>query len=227
MAPMCSQRRFAVAIAIVALAACDKSTQPSVPSLLTDLPALASASAARDSALRTLAQGLERWSAQAGRPMSAGAMIGPLLLRSGDRFHTTPAASDTGLEAEYQRLENRAAHFIQLNDSVGRAANEAHTQLEEFTAREATRAGTRADSFHVPIFPPPPNDSLGVARLSVKCALITVTVLPSKEGVRICTLKQKICSFAGPAMWMATCNYNCFDYIGWVPEGGGFTIGTK
>jgi len=79
----------------------------------------------------------------------------------------------------------------------------------------------------VPIFPPPPNDSLGIARLAVKCALITVTVLPSREGVRICTLKKKMCTRFGPDLWKVGCNYNWFDYIGWVPAGAGFTIGTK
>jgi hypothetical protein len=221
----------ALLCALTSLSACNRA-EP-VPEFVSNLPSLAASSSQHDSAMEAFTRDLEAWAAQAGRPSSAAALIGPLFLRSSP-LHSMPAAADTGLEAAYQRLEVRFAELLRSRDSLSRAGEAAREQVLAWAEREATAAGEHGEEFRTPIFPPAPyiTGQGGTVAAAVKCSLITVTVLPSKEGVRICVLKQKLCKRMpaddiGDAWWMVTCLQSCFDYIGWVPEGGGFTIGAK
>jgi len=211
------------------LAACGSPPVAKVPDFVTGLPGLGAASSRHDTTMRAFLSDLESWAARTGQPSSAEALIGPMLLRA-SRFHAVPAASDTGLEADYQRLDLRFASLLQEGDSLRHAADAAHDRLVGWLAREATAAGESVDSFRSPVFPPSPADPRRTAMAGVKCSLISVSVLPSKEGVHVCVLKEKVCSRmpaddVGPAWWQVRCIQSCFDYIGWVPEGGGFTIG--
>jgi hypothetical protein len=214
------------------LPACNGPGPRSTPDFVTNLPLLAAVSSRQDSALTVFTRDLEAWAAQAGRPSSAEALIGPMFLRS-SRLHSLPAAADTGLEAAYQRLEVRFAELLSSGDSLSHAADTAREQLLAWAGREATPAGERSEEFRTPIFPPAPYDpGRGSVARMVKCALIKVSTLPNKEGVSICVLKEKICTRMpadtwGDAWWAVRCTFSCFDYIGWVPERGGFDIGSK
>jgi hypothetical protein len=213
----------------VLLAGCSDSVAGEPPG---DLPVLGAASMQHDSATSAFHRDLEDWAARAGRPSSAEALVGSMYLRS-SRYHDLPPAADTGLEADYQRLEVRFARLLSTGDSLGRIADSVHDELLDWAGREATPAPDQTTMLRSPIFPPPPDHPGRVSVIPlVKCALVTVSVLPSKEGVRICVAKQKICSRMpgdswGDAWWAVTCIQSCFDYIGWVPEGGGFTIGAQ
>ena len=214
------------------LPACSGPGPRSTPDFVTNLPLLAAASSRHDSALTGFTRDLEAWAAQAGRPSSAEALIGPMFLRS-SRLHSLPPAADTGLEAAYQRLEVRFEELFATGDSLSHVGDTVRAQLLEWAGREAKPAADRSEELRAPIFPPAPYDpgQGGVARM-VKCSLITVSVLPSKEGVSICVLKEKVCTRMpadtwGDAWWAVNCIFSCFDYVGWVPEGGGFTIGSK
>lgn len=220
------QRVTPLSLAMILLIACSGSDRSRTPSFLADLPALGLASTARDAAMQTLARDLEHWSTRVGRPSSAEALLGPMVWR-GASFHPAPSAADTGVEAEYQRLELRVANLLRLDDSLSRSAHVVHGELQRWSSGEAIPSGTSTEQFRAPVFPPTIGDSASVAALTVRCALITITVLPSKEGVRICILKQKLCTRLPDNLWAVQCTQNCFDYIGWVPAGGGFTIGAK
>lgn len=214
------------------LSACAGSGNESVPDFVAQLPRLGAASSRQDSAMRALARDLEAWAARAGRPAAAEALLGPMLLHS-SRHHGLPSPADTGLEASYQRLEARFAELLVRGDSLSHAAEAAQAQLVAWAGRAATPAGDRTDQFRTAVFPPAPDDpGRGAVAQAVKCSVITVSVLPSKEGVRFCVLKQKICSRMpaddiGDAWWQVQCIQSCFDYIGWVPEGGDFTVGSR
>jgi len=216
--------------AILLLAGCTGAGTSKVPDFIAALPSLGAASARQDSAMREFARDLEAWSVHAGRPSSAEALIGPMFLRT-SHLHSAPPSADTGLEAGYQRLEVRFAELLASGDSLSHAANRARDQLVEWTGRKATPLEEYTDRFRAAVFPPPANDpGRGAVALKVKCTMISVTVLPSKEGVRICVLKEKRCTRMpadefGDAWWSVQCIQSCFDYIGWVPEGGSFTVG--
>ena len=216
---------------LASLSGCKRSA--SVPDFVTGLPVLAAASARHDSAMQSFTRDLEAWARQDGRPTSAEALIGPMLMRS-SRLHSMPAAADTGIEAAYQRLEVRFAELLASADSLRHAGDAAREQILAWAGRAATPAGERRDAFRTSIYPPTPGDPKQGTTVfaGVRCAVISVSVLPSKEGVKICVLKQKLCTRRpaddiGPAWWEVTCIQSCFDYIGWVPEGGNFTVGSK
>ena len=216
-------RRFTVPAIIVFLLSCEPAND-SVPPFIEQLPELGRASAMQDSAMRTFARDLEAWSVRAGRPTSAEALIGPLFLRVSD-MHTEPTATDTSVDAGYQRLEVRFARMLHTRDSVHTAVRVARDSLTAFLKTHGVQAASRTDSVFSPIFPPELDDSTRAAlRLGMKCALITITVLPSKEGVRICVLTFKTCTSRPGTGWVTTCAHSCFDYIGWVPERGDFSI---
>jgi hypothetical protein len=224
---------WSLAWGILLLAGCNSSKPGKVPDFVARLPLLGAASSRHDSAMGVFERDLEAWAARAGRPSSAEALIGPMFLRN-SRLHSLPSAADTGMEASYQRLEVRFAELLASGDSLSHAADTAREQLSEWAGRQAKPAGERTAEFRTPIFPPTPYDPGrgAVALLAAKCPVITVSVLPSKEGVSICVLKQKICTAMpadtwGDAWWAVACTNSCFDYIGWVPDGGGFTIGDK
>lgn len=219
-------------VAIVLLAGCGAPKSGKVPAFISDLPALGAASGRHDSAMSAFMQDLEAWSTRAGRPSSAEALIGPMFLRS-SRYHAVPPAADTGLEAEYQRLDSRFADILARGDSLRHAADSGRQLLVEWAGQQKAPTTERTQFFRAPIFPPAPIDTgRGAVALQVKCAAITVSVLPSKEGVSICVLKQKVCSRMpsdtwGDAWWAVRCEMSCFDYIGWVPSRGGFSIGAQ
>lgn len=222
---------WSLAWAILLVFGCTGSEARGVPDFVTDLPRLGDASSKQEGAMRDFYRDLEAWAARAGRPSSAEALLGPMFLRS-SRFHSRPSAADTGLEAEHQRLEFRFAELLARGDSLGHAADAAHARLVEWTGRVATPAGESTEQFRMAVFPPPPADpGRGAVALQVKCSLITVKVLPSNEGVSICWLKDKVCTrmpaddIGGP-WWSVVCIQSCFDYIGWVPKDGGFTVGS-
>ncbi len=225
-------RFVGVAFAWQVISGCTSSGTASVPTFVGDLPDLGAASSAYGGAMRDFTRDLEAWSARAGRPASAEALIGPMFLRSSP-LHAIPAASDTGVEADYQRLDVRFAHLQERGDSLRRASVAAREQVLAWLGRAGTPVADSVASFRAPIYPPQPADSgRGAAARMVKCALITVSVLPSKEGVRVCVLKEKQCTrmpadAIGDAWWAVRCLQSCFDYIGWVPSRGGFTIGAS
>jgi len=223
--------RLLPAAAVLLVVACGAPPSGKVPDFLASLPSLGTASARYDSAMSTFTGDLEAWAVRAGRPTSAEALLGPMLLRT-SRFHSVPATSDTGLEADYQRLDLRFAALLDQGDSLRHAADTAYDQLLAWAGREAEPAADRTDSLRSPVFPPPPNDPGRGTVAMVKCSLISVSVLPSKEGVHVCVLKEKKCTRMpadeiGDAWWLVRCVQACFDYIGWVPEGGGFTVGQR
>lgn len=217
-------RTIAVPAALVFLFSCGR-PDGSVPPFIEQLPELGRASVMQDSAMRTFARDLEAWSVRAGRPASAEALIGPLLLRVSD-MHTEPTATDTSVDAGYQRLEMRFARILRTRDSLRAAARVARDSLTPFLESNGERAGVRTDSIISPIFPPGLDDSTRVAlQPGMKCPLITVKVLPSNEGVEICVLSFRKCTrVPGSNFWNTSCAHSCFKYIGWIPEGGDFTI---
>ncbi|MGE0556083.1 MAG: hypothetical protein AB7R55_21855, partial [Gemmatimonadales bacterium] len=152
-----------------------------MPDFVAGLPALGAASSRHDAAMTAFVRDLEAWAARAGQPSSAEALIGPMLLRT-SRFHAVPPASDTGLEADYQRLDLRFAALLDQGDSLRHAADAAHERLVEWVAREAAAAGDSVQTLRSPVFPPSPSDPGRAAMAGVKCSLISVSVLPSKEG---------------------------------------------
>ena len=215
-------RRIAVAASFFFLLSCD-GDDSSTPAFLEGLPELGRASAQQDSTMRAFARDLEAWSVRAGRPASAEALIGPLFLRVSD-VHTEPSATDTSVDAGYQRLEVQFARILHARDSLRTAANAARDSLTRFLESNRERTTQRRDSILSPIFPPDPNDSTRfVLRLGNKCPVITVKVLPSKEGVEICVITFKHCvRNPGSGIWSSTCAWSCVTHIGWVPEGGNF-----
>lgn len=221
-----------LAAAILLLPGCNRPAPGTVPDFVASLPQLGAESSRHDSAMASLARDLEAWATRVGQPASAEALIGPLFLHS-SRFQHPPAASDTGVEADYQRLEVRFAELLATGDRLGHAADSAYEQVLAWAGREATPAADRTETLRRSVFPPVPDDpGRGTVMGMVKCALITVKVLASKEGVSICALKEKQCTRMpaddiGGAWWAVNCLYSCFDYIGWVPAGGGFTVGAK
>ncbi len=226
-----SQQHWCFAVVMLLVAGCAPKSS-NVPEFLEKLPALGAVSSQHDSAMKAFMRDLESWSAQAGRPSSAEALIGPLFLRA-SRLHAAPPATDTGLEAAYQRLEVRFANLLAQRDSIQHAANTAREQLLAWASKNATRVADGTETFRAPIYPPAPIDTgRGSVALQVQCALITVTTLPSKEGVHICVATRKNCSQMPPdefsdAWWLVTCDQFCFDYIGWVPARGNFSIREK
>lgn len=100
----------------------------------------------------------------------------------------------------------------------------ARDTLLAWARANAKPAESESERFGSPVFPPDAGDSTRTVVRKAKgtCALISISVLPSKEGVRICFLTEKLCAndynFV-PPRWMTNCFYgNCFNYIGWVPE---------
>lgn len=137
------------------------------------------------------------------------------------------------VQAPAQCLDVRFASLVERADSLRRAAVAAREQVLAWLQRAGTSTGEAREAFRAPVYPPPPADTgRGAVALQVMCALITVSVLPSKEGVSVCVLKEKQCTRMpadgfGDAWWAVTCIRSCFDYIGWVPKGGGFTVGAS
>ena len=225
-------RRLALrgSVLLLSIVGCRASSPDVVPDVVARLPQLGAASSAYQSAMRDFTRDLENWAVRAGHPASAEALIGPMFLRSSP-LHAMPAAADTGLEGDYQRLDLRFADLLDRGDSVRHAASVAREQVLPWLQQHGTAAGERTESFRAPVYPPPPTDTgRGTVALQVKCAMIKVSVLASKEGVSVCILKEKRCTRMpadniGDAWWAVTCLMSCFDYIGWVPAGGGFTVG--
>lgn len=219
-------------LALLFLSSCDRAPTRDVRAeraTLDRLPILARASAAHDSAMHAFATDLEAWSVRAGHPSSAEALVGPMMLR-GASGHAMPPGSDTGVVADYQRLEVRFAALMRTRDSLRLAIDSARASVERIVFAQAKRAlTTRTDSVLTPVFPTAIDDSNRFApRKPQKCAIITVETLPSHEGVKICVLAIKNCSrYPGSDLWITACAYRCMDYIGWVPDGGPFSIGEK
>ena len=215
-------RRIAVAASLFFLLSCNANDR-SVPAFLEGLPELGRASAQQDSTMRAFARDLEAWSVRAGRPASAEALIGPLFLRVSE-VHAEPSATDTSVDAGYQRLEMQFARILHTRDSLRTATNAARDSLTRFLESNRERTTQRRDSILSPIFPPDAYDSTRFAlRLGMKCPVITVKVLPSKEGVEICVIMSKVCTrVPGSDFWNTSCSWSCANHIGWVPEGGDF-----
>ena len=227
-----ARHNWSLAVVSLFVAGCNAPKSSKVPEFLENLPALATVSSRHDTAMKAFMRDLESWSAQAGRPSSAEALIGPLFLRA-SRFHTMPPATDTGLEASYQRLEVRFASLLAQRDSIRLAANSERDQLLDWATKNATRVADSREQFRAPVYPPTPSDTgRGSVALTVQCQLITVSTLPSKEGVHICITTGKRCTQMpsdafGDAWWLVNCDQFCFDYIGWVPEKRSFSIREK
>ncbi|MGH7559899.1 MAG: hypothetical protein ACRENB_02660, partial [Gemmatimonadales bacterium] len=114
--------RLPLLLLLIGLAACEQRTSDALPAdLLPSLERLAAAGARHDSAMRAFARDLEAWSAKAGHPEPAEALLGPLFLHP-PRNHRPVLASDTGIVADYRRLEARFAELLATRDSLRQAA---------------------------------------------------------------------------------------------------------
>jgi len=105
----------------------------------------------------------------------------PDFLASLPSLGTASARYDSAMNTFTRDLEAWAARFDQ-GDSLRHAADTASDQLLAWAGREAEPAADRTDSLRSPVFPPPANDRGRGAVAMVKCSLITLSVLPSKEG---------------------------------------------
>lgn len=206
---------------LLLLVACSTSQTRANFEALDNLEALANASSAYDSAMSTFLLDLEKWSVHAGRPSSAEALLGPLFLRGG-ALHMPIKARDTSVVSEYQQLEIRFAGLLARRDSLHRATMTARERVLGWARANGQPAASDTTRFVSPVFPPDIGDSTRAAAKGSRCSAVYISVLPSKEGSRICFLTEESCAndyTFDPPRWMRNCYYDhCFNLIGWVPK---------